>query len=171
MGSQSPSRPWPFLREWPPLTASGVPGRSPPSVRRAPCLLSHSAPALGAPCQGSPWGSDPAPPWPVRSGTYLNARLLAQLLLWNSLLDELRNQRVSSMIIRQISVAFSLQPCRIKGDIGQSTDEDSAPLVHCVRLLSASFLLTGEKNGENQKAGAEFKGVTLGFRGHLGHQL
>ncbi|XP_004624658.1 huntingtin isoform X2 [Octodon degus] len=38
------------------------------------------------------------------------------------------------------------KPCRIKGDIGQSTDDDSAPLVHCVRLLSASFLLTGEKN-------------------------
>ncbi|XP_070228887.1 huntingtin isoform X2 [Bos mutus] len=38
------------------------------------------------------------------------------------------------------------KPCRVKGDIGQSTDEDSAPLVHCVRLLSASFLLTGEKN-------------------------
>ncbi|KAM4854776.1 huntingtin [Thomomys bottae] len=38
------------------------------------------------------------------------------------------------------------KPCRIKGDIGHSTDDDSAPLVHCVRLLSASFLLTGEKN-------------------------
>ncbi|XP_019513498.1 PREDICTED: huntingtin isoform X2 [Hipposideros armiger] len=38
------------------------------------------------------------------------------------------------------------KPCRIKGDIGQPTDEDSAPLVHCVRLLSASFLLTGERN-------------------------
>ncbi|XP_058157313.1 huntingtin isoform X2 [Dasypus novemcinctus] len=38
------------------------------------------------------------------------------------------------------------KPCRIKGDIGLSTDDDSAPLVHCVRLLSASFLLTGEKN-------------------------
>ncbi|KAM8804110.1 huntingtin [Rhynchonycteris naso] len=38
------------------------------------------------------------------------------------------------------------KPCRIKGDIGQPTDGDSAPLVHCVRLLSASFLLTGEKN-------------------------
>ncbi|KAK2115301.1 hypothetical protein P7K49_005927 [Saguinus oedipus] len=38
------------------------------------------------------------------------------------------------------------KPCRIKGDIGQSTDDDSAPLVHCVRLLSASFLLTGGKN-------------------------
>ncbi|XP_052497673.1 huntingtin [Budorcas taxicolor] len=38
------------------------------------------------------------------------------------------------------------KPWRVKGDIGQSTDEDSAPLVHCVRLLSASFLLTGEKN-------------------------
>ncbi|XP_007456954.1 PREDICTED: huntingtin [Lipotes vexillifer] len=38
------------------------------------------------------------------------------------------------------------KPCRIKGDIGQSSDEDSAPLVHCVRLLSASFLLTGEKH-------------------------
>ncbi|XP_041524729.1 huntingtin isoform X2 [Microtus oregoni] len=35
--------------------------------------------------------------------------------------------------------------CRIKGDIGQPNDDDSAPLVHCVRLLSASFLLTGEK--------------------------
>ncbi|ELW62765.1 Huntingtin [Tupaia chinensis] len=38
------------------------------------------------------------------------------------------------------------KPCRVKGDIGQSTDDDSAPLVHCVRLLSASFLLTGQKN-------------------------
>ncbi|XP_012879339.1 PREDICTED: huntingtin [Dipodomys ordii] len=38
------------------------------------------------------------------------------------------------------------KPCRIKGDIGHSTDDDSAPLVHCVRLLSASFLLTGKKN-------------------------
>ncbi|EPY80841.1 hypothetical protein CB1_000531010 [Camelus ferus] len=38
------------------------------------------------------------------------------------------------------------KPCRIRGDIGQSTDDESAPLVHCVRLLSASFLLTGEKN-------------------------
>ncbi|KAL1789437.1 huntingtin [Sigmodon hispidus] len=38
------------------------------------------------------------------------------------------------------------KPCRIKGDIGQPNDDDSAPLVHCVRLLSASFLLTGEKN-------------------------
>uniref|UniRef100_A0A8C3YS16 Huntingtin n=1 Tax=Catagonus wagneri TaxID=51154 RepID=A0A8C3YS16_9CETA len=38
------------------------------------------------------------------------------------------------------------KPCRIKGDIGQSTDGDSAPLVHCVRLLSASFLLTGKRN-------------------------
>ncbi|XP_077157717.1 huntingtin isoform X3 [Paroedura picta] len=34
---------------------------------------------------------------------------------------------------------------RIKGDIGHSTDRSAAPLVHCVRLLSASFLLTGEK--------------------------
>ncbi|XP_023593769.1 huntingtin, partial [Trichechus manatus latirostris] len=38
------------------------------------------------------------------------------------------------------------KPCRVKGDVGQSTDDDAAPLVHCVRLLSASFLLTGEKN-------------------------
>uniref|UniRef100_A0A5F5PQV9 Huntingtin n=1 Tax=Equus caballus TaxID=9796 RepID=A0A5F5PQV9_HORSE len=38
------------------------------------------------------------------------------------------------------------KPCRIKGDIGRSADDDSAPLIHCVRLLSASFLLTGEKN-------------------------
>lgn len=37
------------------------------------------------------------------------------------------------------------KPCRIKGDIGQPNDDDSVPLVHCVRLLSASFLLTGEK--------------------------
>ncbi|XP_047903311.2 huntingtin isoform X1 [Anser cygnoides] len=37
------------------------------------------------------------------------------------------------------------KPSRIKGDIGHYTDGNSAPLVHCVRLLSASFLLTGEK--------------------------
>ncbi|NXA45673.1 HD protein, partial [Nothocercus julius] len=34
---------------------------------------------------------------------------------------------------------------RVKGDIGHYTDGNAAPLVHCVRLLSASFLLTGEK--------------------------
>ncbi|XP_077136171.1 huntingtin isoform X3 [Ranitomeya variabilis] len=34
---------------------------------------------------------------------------------------------------------------RIKGDIGHYTDADAAPLIHCVRLLSASFLLTGQK--------------------------
>ncbi|XP_039217435.1 huntingtin isoform X2 [Crotalus tigris] len=34
---------------------------------------------------------------------------------------------------------------RIKGDIGGYQDGSAAPLVHCVRLLSASFLLTGEK--------------------------
>ncbi|XP_075400754.1 huntingtin isoform X2 [Tenrec ecaudatus] len=38
------------------------------------------------------------------------------------------------------------KPCRVKGDIGQATDDDAAPLVHCVRLLSASFLLTGERH-------------------------
>lgn len=40
------------------------------------------------------------------------------------------------------------QPSRVKGDIGHYTDGNSAPLVHCVRLLSASFLLTGEKGGK-----------------------
>ncbi|XP_070256233.1 huntingtin isoform X2 [Myotis yumanensis] len=38
------------------------------------------------------------------------------------------------------------KPCRIRGDIGQPDDDDAAPLTHCVRLLSASFLLTGERN-------------------------
>ncbi|XP_030306272.1 huntingtin [Calypte anna] len=37
------------------------------------------------------------------------------------------------------------KPSRVKGDIGHYADENAAPLVHCVRLLSASFLLTGEK--------------------------
>ncbi|NXF09243.1 HD protein, partial [Smithornis capensis] len=37
------------------------------------------------------------------------------------------------------------KPSRVKGDIGHYTDGGSAPLVHCVRLLSASFLLTGER--------------------------
>lgn len=39
------------------------------------------------------------------------------------------------------------KPSRIKGDIGHYTDENEVPLVHCVRLLSASFLLSGQKNG------------------------
>ncbi|XP_053560168.1 huntingtin [Bombina bombina] len=38
------------------------------------------------------------------------------------------------------------KPSRIKGDIGHYTDRNAAPLTHCVRLLSASFLLTGQKN-------------------------
>ncbi|XP_069488154.1 huntingtin isoform X2 [Ambystoma mexicanum] len=37
------------------------------------------------------------------------------------------------------------KPSRIKGDIGHFTDGNAAPLIHCVRLLSASFLLTGQK--------------------------
>lgn len=40
------------------------------------------------------------------------------------------------------------QPSRIKGAIGHYTDQGAEPLVHCVRLLAASFLLTGKKNGE-----------------------
>ncbi|XP_061107320.1 huntingtin-like isoform X2 [Conger conger] len=39
------------------------------------------------------------------------------------------------------------KPSRIKGEIGHYTDCHAEPLVHCLRLLSASFLLTGEKNG------------------------
>ncbi|XP_075050447.1 huntingtin isoform X1 [Mixophyes fleayi] len=37
------------------------------------------------------------------------------------------------------------KPPRMKGDIGHYTDGDAPPLIHCVRLLSASFLLTGQK--------------------------
>ncbi|XP_033480206.1 huntingtin isoform X5 [Epinephelus lanceolatus] len=39
------------------------------------------------------------------------------------------------------------KPSRIKGPIGHYTDQGAEPLVHCVRLLAASFLLTGQKNG------------------------
>ncbi|XP_041641127.1 huntingtin isoform X2 [Cheilinus undulatus] len=39
------------------------------------------------------------------------------------------------------------KPSRIKGPIGHYTDLRVEPLVHCVRLLAASFLLTGQKNG------------------------
>ncbi|XP_063075686.1 huntingtin isoform X3 [Engraulis encrasicolus] len=40
-----------------------------------------------------------------------------------------------------------IKPSRIKGEIGHYTDAKEEPLVHCVRLLAASFLLTGQKNG------------------------
>ncbi|XP_041443627.1 huntingtin isoform X5 [Xenopus laevis] len=43
-------------------------------------------------------------------------------------------------------VSWITVPSRIKGDIGHYMDKDAAPLIHCVRLLSASFLLTGQKN-------------------------
>ncbi|KAG7458857.1 hypothetical protein MATL_G00225080 [Megalops atlanticus] len=39
------------------------------------------------------------------------------------------------------------KPSRIKGEIGHYTDHKTEPLVHCMRLLSASFLLTGQKDG------------------------
>ncbi|XP_077574963.1 huntingtin isoform X4 [Stigmatopora nigra] len=39
------------------------------------------------------------------------------------------------------------KPSSINGPIGHYTDQGSEPLVHCVRLLAASFLLTGRKNG------------------------
>ncbi|XP_066576205.1 huntingtin isoform X3 [Amia ocellicauda] len=45
------------------------------------------------------------------------------------------------------SAELDNKPSRIKGDIGHYTDSKAAPLVHCVRHLSASFLLTGQKNG------------------------
>uniref|UniRef100_A0A4W3JTK9 Huntingtin n=1 Tax=Callorhinchus milii TaxID=7868 RepID=A0A4W3JTK9_CALMI len=45
------------------------------------------------------------------------------------------------------SADLEIKPCRIKGDIGHYTDENAAPLIHCVRLLTASFLLTGQKKG------------------------
>uniref|UniRef100_A0A1A7XTR7 Huntingtin n=2 Tax=Iconisemion striatum TaxID=60296 RepID=A0A1A7XTR7_9TELE len=38
------------------------------------------------------------------------------------------------------------KPSRIKGLIGHYTDQQVEPLVHCVRLLAASFLLSGQKN-------------------------
>ncbi|XP_055013837.1 huntingtin isoform X4 [Boleophthalmus pectinirostris] len=39
------------------------------------------------------------------------------------------------------------KPSRIKGQIGHYTDQDKEPVVHCVRLLAASFLLNGQKKG------------------------
>uniref|UniRef100_A0A3P9LD04 Huntingtin n=1 Tax=Oryzias latipes TaxID=8090 RepID=A0A3P9LD04_ORYLA len=39
-----------------------------------------------------------------------------------------------------------VKPSRIKGPIGHYTDQGAEPLVHCVRLLAASFLLAGEKH-------------------------
>ncbi|KAJ8336106.1 hypothetical protein SKAU_G00394490 [Synaphobranchus kaupii] len=45
------------------------------------------------------------------------------------------------------SAELENKPSRIKGEIGHYTDLTAEPLVHCVRLLSASFLLTGRKNG------------------------
>lgn len=39
------------------------------------------------------------------------------------------------------------KPSRIKGPIGHYTDQGAEPLVHCIRLLAASFLLTGQKKG------------------------
>ncbi|KAF6723879.1 Huntingtin, partial [Oryzias melastigma] len=39
-----------------------------------------------------------------------------------------------------------VKPSRIKGPIGHYTDQEAEPLVHCVRLLAASFLLAGEKH-------------------------
>ncbi|KAK7161523.1 hypothetical protein R3I94_004262 [Phoxinus phoxinus] len=44
------------------------------------------------------------------------------------------------------SAELDNKPSRIKGDIGHYTDPKEEPLVHCVRLLSASFLLTGQRN-------------------------
>uniref|UniRef100_A0A3Q2YC87 Huntingtin n=1 Tax=Hippocampus comes TaxID=109280 RepID=A0A3Q2YC87_HIPCM len=39
------------------------------------------------------------------------------------------------------------KPSSINGPIGHYTDQGAEPLMHCVRLLAASFLLTGQKNG------------------------
>uniref|UniRef100_UPI00358E7878 huntingtin isoform X3 n=1 Tax=Myxine glutinosa TaxID=7769 RepID=UPI00358E7878 len=35
----------------------------------------------------------------------------------------------------------------VKGDVGHYSDEDTPPVVHCVRVLTASFLLSCKKNG------------------------
>ncbi|XP_051558828.1 huntingtin-like isoform X3 [Myxocyprinus asiaticus] len=44
------------------------------------------------------------------------------------------------------SAELDNKPSRIKGDIGHYTDPKEEPLVHCVRLLAASFLLSGQRN-------------------------
>ncbi|XP_078717925.1 huntingtin isoform X2 [Lampetra fluviatilis] len=45
------------------------------------------------------------------------------------------------------SGAEGSKPLVIKGIVGEMTDEDTPPIIHCVRLISASFLLTGTPNG------------------------
>ncbi|TRY87598.1 hypothetical protein DNTS_005987 [Danionella cerebrum] len=45
------------------------------------------------------------------------------------------------------SAELDNKPSRIKGEIGHYTDPKEEPLVHCARLLAASFLLTGQRNG------------------------
>ncbi|XP_077426771.1 huntingtin isoform X2 [Vanacampus margaritifer] len=44
-------------------------------------------------------------------------------------------------------IEADIKPSSINGPIGHYTDQGAEPLMHCVRLLAASFLLTGQKNG------------------------
>lgn len=63
--------------------------------------------------------------------------------------DTLQIDKGSEMYLYLCLTLFPVsQPSRIKGAIGHYTDQGVEPLVHCVRLLAASFLLTGKKNGE-----------------------
>lgn len=55
------------------------------------------------------------------------------------------NKFIMRLILRW---SYVWQTSRIKGPIGHYTDQEMEPLVHCVRLLSASFLLTGQKKGK-----------------------
>ncbi|MFT7807444.1 huntingtin isoform X1 [Arapaima gigas] len=49
--------------------------------------------------------------------------------------------------LAELETKASSPASRIKGEIGHYTDHKVEPLVHCIRLLSASFLLTGQNNG------------------------
>lgn len=92
-------------------------------------------------------------PWPVRRHLCPStARCRA-----GARLSEQGDERVL-LLDKQVSVSL-FQPCRIRGDIGQPDDDNSAPLTHCVRLLSASFLLTGERNGKG--TAGERRGAAL----------
>ncbi|XP_071947754.1 huntingtin-like isoform X2 [Antedon mediterranea] len=53
---------------------------------------------------------------------------------------------------------------RTSGDIGDYTDDDEIPLLHCVRLLSSSFLLLGYKGGlvSDRQSRISVKSLSLG---------
>ncbi|XP_078660473.1 huntingtin-like [Branchiostoma floridae x Branchiostoma belcheri] len=83
------------------------------------------------------------------------------------------SQDVERQVAEDVSLAEEVSDVaanaeRIMGDVGHYTDEE-VPLIHCVRLLCSSFLLTGHEKGliRDREVRVSVKALALGCLGAI----